>query len=116
MSSKRDRGGGSTDRRQHGHAAPKPTVDEFLSTQSRVNKVSVDFLKVDLQAALTFASLALEADDGDKRERNRRSARKAYDTITRLIDRVTLAEEEAESLKQDLERLKSDLVRLGEDL
>lgn len=116
MSSKRHRGSGFGDRKQHGHAAPKPTIDEFLSTQSRVNKVSADFLKVDLQAGLTFASLALEADDGGKKERNRRSARKAYDTIMRLIDRVTLAEEEAESLRQDLERLKSNLIRLGEDL
>lgn len=79
MSSKRHPGSGSGDPEPHGHAAPKPTVDEFLSTQSRVNKVSADFLKVDLQAGLTFASLALEADDGEKE--NETGGRLARPTI-----------------------------------
>lgn len=102
--------------KQHGHAAPKPTVDELLAWQSRANKVNADFLKLDLQTALTFTQLALQAEDGVKRERNQRAARKAYDTILRLVGRVTLTDDEARSMGKSLERLRSDLIRLGEFL
>lgn len=100
----------------HGHAVPKPTVDDLLAAQSRVNKASTQFLKVDLETALTFTGLALNAKDRVKRERNQRAARKAYDTILRLIDRVTLSEEEASFFEKNLSRLKRELVDLGEAL
>lgn len=99
-----------------GHAVPKPTVDQVLDTKSRFNKVSTDFLKLDLQTALTFTGLALHTDDGVKKQRNRRAARKAYDTILHLIDRVTLTDREAEFFEEKLGRLKSDLIELGESL
>lgn len=110
----RIRGAGS--HKLRGHAAPKPTVDEVLASQSRPNKVSTEFLKVDLETGLTFANLALQADDNAKKERNRRAARKAYDTIVRLIDRVILTDAETKFFKKNLQRLKDDLIKLGEAL
>jgi hypothetical protein len=114
MPSKKVRSDKTVDPAQRGHAAPKPTVDELLASKSSVNKVGTDFLKLDLQTALTFAGLALQTNDGVKRERNRRAARKAYDTILHLIERVGIANDEAELFEKNLEQLKSDLVKLGE--
>jgi hypothetical protein len=101
--------------RLRGHAAPKPTVDEFLAARSRLTRVSTDFLTADLNTALTFTQIALQGDDdGVKKQRNRKAARKAYDTVHGLIDRVEVSDEDAKALRRNLERLKSELVKLGE--
>ena len=89
-------------------------MDEVLNSASRLNRASVDFLKADVSTALTFTGIALEADDPGKRDRNRRAARKAYDTITRLMLRVTLTDGDASILARNLQRLKSELAKLGE--
>ena len=96
------------------YAAPKPTIDELLASRSRLNRVSADFLKVDIETALTFASLALQTGNSEKKQRNCRAARKAYDTVVSLIDRVTLDQNDAQFLSRNLRRLKSELVQLGE--
>lgn len=116
MPSKRVRTHGSAPRKQHGHAAPKPTMDDLLASQSRANRASTDFLKLDLQTALTFTGLASNAEDRVKRERNQRAARKAYETIVHLIDRVTLTEDQARFFEENLSRLKRELIDLGEVL
>ncbi len=97
-----------------GHAAPKPTVDDLLAARSRLTRVSTDFLKADLNTALTFTGIALQADDDGKKQRNRKAARKAYDTVYGLIDRVELNDQDAKALRRSLDRVKSDLVKLGE--
>ena len=96
------------------YAAPRPTTGDLLATAAESNRVSIDFLKVDLQTALTFSELALQSPDGIKRNRNRRNARRGYDTILRLIDKVSLSDSDARSLGGQLLRLKSDLEELGE--
>jgi len=116
MLSKRRRANIPADRKQHGYAAPRPTVDQILASQARFNKVSTDFLKLDLETALTFTQLASQARDRDKRERNRHAARKAYDTVLHLIDRVTLSDAEASFFQGKLAQLKLNLIELGEDL
>lgn len=99
-----------------GHPAAKPTMDEMLALRSRFNKASTDFLKLDLNTALTFTRLARESDNEIKRERNRRSARKAYDTVLRLKQKISLNEGDAKQISENLERLKSELISLGEVL
>jgi hypothetical protein len=116
MPSSRPRPDRSASSQQRGHSVPRPTVDELLASKSRFNKATTDFLKIDLETALTFTALALQAQDREKKERNRKAARKAYDTITRLISRVTFSEVEANAFKENLERLRSDLIKLGESL
>jgi len=98
------------------YAAPKPSVDDFLASGARLNRVRVDFLKIDVATALTFSGIALQTQDPEKRQRNRRSARRAYDTILGLIHRVPLTLDDAQILARNLRRLKSELVRLGEVL
>ena len=96
------------------YAAPKPTVDIFLAAEEKFNHTGTDFLKIDLTTALTFAQTALATDDPVKKKRNQASARRAYDTVLRLVQRVTLNDADASELKRGLARLKSDLMALGE--
>jgi hypothetical protein len=89
-------------------------VDELLASVARHNKTGTDFLKADLEAALTFADIARTAEDAEERERNRRAARRAYDTIVRLINKVELNSEDANVMRSKLARLKSDLSEMDE--
>ena len=56
----------------------------------------------------------MRAENSVKKVRNRQSARRAYDTVVRLMDRVDLPDEDAQLLARKLKRLKSELVSLGE--
>jgi len=89
-------------------------VDELLANGREFNRVTADFLKVDVATALTFTEIALQTSDSIKKRRNRRSARKAYDSIVRLAKKVDLTPDDGELLSRNLERLKSELQTLGE--
>ena len=89
-------------------------MDDILATRARLNQASADFLKVDVVTALTFSKIALESHDSVKRRRNCENARRGYDTIVRLADKVTLTSNEAQFLAEKLQELRSDLLRLGE--
>ena len=79
-----------------------------------MDRANTNFLKVDIATALTFSGIALQADDPIKKNRNRRNARKGYDTIVRLVDKVHLSKDDAQVIREGLRRLKSELERLGE--
>jgi hypothetical protein len=101
--------------REFDFAAKKPTVDEWLASRDQLNRTSTDFLKIDLETALTFSSIALQnAMNTVKRQRNQRNARVGYDTIVRLIEKVTLTDEETRFMVRNLQRLKTELQQLGE--
>lgn len=96
-------------------AAKKPGMDEILSSAAQLNRTSIDFLKIDLQTALTFSQIALQSNaDAEKRRRNRKNARKGYDTIVRLAEKVSLSDRDGRYISRNLERLKSELQQLGE--
>jgi hypothetical protein len=97
------------------YATAKPTIDEILAAVARHNKTSTDFLKTDIETALTFAGIARAAQSSEDRARNLRAARKAYDTVVRLVDRVELSDHDARILGRSLARLKSELRGLGEE-
>lgn len=97
-------------------AAPRPTVDELLAKKKEFNRVSIDFLKIDVATALTFAGIARETEDAVKKQRNQRAARKAYDSIHKLSKGVNLTGDDARILASNLARLKSELRTLGEIL
>jgi hypothetical protein len=99
----------------HSFAATRPTVDQFLALLAEINRTSVDFLKTDVETALTFSAIALQSSGNTKRRhRNRSSARRGYDTIVRFIERVPLTDDDAQFLLRKLERLKLELQSLGE--
>jgi len=104
----------SRKQRSTGHAAPKPTADEFLASRERLNRASADFLKIDLQTALTFLHIARHTTDVARQERNREAARRAYDTVVKLMKRVKLNADDTRTIVLGLEQLKSELQELGE--
>ena len=85
-----------------------------MSSFHEINRSQVDFLKADLEIALTFSRIALEAEDPQKKSRNRQLARRAYDSIVRLRPRVALESEDIRILESDLQELRNNLVSLGE--
>jgi hypothetical protein len=97
------------------YAAPKPTIDEILAAVARHNKIGTNFLKTDIETALTFAGTARAAENSEDRARNLRAARKAYDTVVRLAERVELTGHDARIPGRSLARLKSELRGLGEE-
>lgn len=95
-------------------AAAAPATDELLVSRERVNRASVEFLKVDLQTALTFVGIARQTNDESRRKRARAVARKAYETLSKFVNRVNLSSENERQVHLGLKRLKSELETLGE--
>ena len=93
---------------------PKPTVEDLRRVETQFNHAGTEFLKVDVATALTFAETALTADDPEKKQRNQKSARKAYDTVLRMANKVALPDQAAQELKDGLQKLNAKLKQLGE--
>lgn len=100
--------------REWGHAAPKPTLAQLASVRERAQRASATFLKLDVETALTFTSMALTAENAVKRERNRKAARLAYETVVRLSKKIDLTDDEERVLNRGLKRLRAELTELGE--
>ncbi len=91
------------------------TGRSFQDVAKSANGARLKALMADLAAGLGFAKLASErAADSAKRERNRRNARKAYDTVVKFAKNVTLASTEERALNDGLAKLKSALEQLGD--
>lgn len=91
-----------------------------LVTQSRQlvstsEREGLTFLSIDLDIGLTMAHSALNAGrDQCKRVRNQQTARRAYDTILHLSERLKGPVEERVHLREKLATLKQMLTKLGE--
>ena len=81
-----------------------------------MNRARADFLKIDVETALTFLRSARQTSDVARKKRNCNAARRAYGTVTKLMERVTLSEEDVRTLVVGLEQLRSELEELGEVL
>ncbi|HEX3319716.1 MAG TPA: hypothetical protein VHR84_03365 [Terriglobales bacterium] len=86
--------------------------DQFDITQA----VSLDFLRTELETGMTFAKVALSANNEDKIRRNQLNARKAYDSFQRYKSRPPVSDADAEELKAKAVELKKLLIKLGETL
>jgi len=95
-------------------AAAKPTMDELLASRERMNRVSVEFLKADLETALTFVQIARQTSDDCRRMRTCRAARRAYETLEKFFSRVDLGTENGRQLGLGLKHLRTELEGLGE--
>ena len=79
-----------------------------------LNRAKVDFIKIDLETAITFAKTARESSHPEKTAGNRQNARKGYDTVIHLLRTATLTQVERENIATKLEWLKAALSDLGE--
>jgi hypothetical protein len=85
-----------------------------IPSSTRTNRARADFLRIDSEVGLTFSGIALGATDKETRKRTTQIARRAYDTILRLRDRVVLTEAEELKLDRNLLRLRGELQSLGQ--
>lgn len=84
---------------------------------NRLDRNGYSFLINDVEIALTLARIAQDAGaDQEKRARNQKNARHAYDTVTSLMGRVALTDGEQQKLLGKLGQLKAELHLLGEQL
>jgi hypothetical protein len=93
---------------------PQPTRDELLAMKRDFIRAGTQFLKVDLATGLTCANAALSSRDGESRRRNQNSARKAYDTVVRMLKRICVSDADAQHLQDNLQQLRTHLIQLGE--
>lgn len=77
------------------------------------NRVGVQFLVAEIEIALTFLEVADVTRQEDVRNRNRENARVAYDTVLKLLPKVSPSECERSTLEAKLEELKKRLLALG---
>jgi len=79
---------------------------------------TVEFLFAELTAGLTFARIAIGAkpQDADKIERNRKNARKAYDSLLHFQENISLTGEEKKRYESGKSELKAALRCLGEQV
>jgi hypothetical protein len=112
--------------RKHGTAAP---FDHVIAVQSDSRKLlaeselllrslqrsGADFLFIDLDIATTMARTALKAGgDTEKKARSQRIARRAYNTILYLSQRLKVTKQEGSELREKLAAVKRELEQLGE--
>jgi len=76
----------------------------------------LEFVRTDLETGITFSRLALDADDEDKRARNRANARKGYNTALRQWEKLLLTPAESAEIGAKFNHLKANLEKLGEVL
>ena len=102
---------------KHQISSGKTTSSDFDKLRARLNNRYIEFLQVDLDLGLTMAQIAACADEGSaRRERNRRNARRAYNAILELREKVVTTAEQSRQLSLKVRLLHTALVDLGERL
>ncbi len=95
-------------------AALMSRADELCALRSESKIVKA--LKTDLKVGLTFAAIALQRSDDLERQRNRRNARVAYETVLRFAKRVPLAPSDKAEIESRAAELRAALLQLGESV
>jgi hypothetical protein len=92
----------------------KDLLAETKRLSEEVKSSHTSFLRTELDLAATFARMAMESTDQQKRSRTARQARLAYDTVLRFLVRVALTDAEQEDMYNRLASVKSNLQILGQ--
>jgi len=75
----------------------------------------LQFIRIELETGMTYASVALTSHSNEKRQRNKQNARKAHDTAQRFLGELVAGERTGQpDLIAGLIQLKSLLTGLGE--
>ncbi len=86
----------------------------FSENTVKLRKNILKLILSELEVGHTFAQVSLESRKPDAKRRNKKNARKAYDTACSWLKGIRLASEERAEVNRRRERLKSDLHELGE--
>jgi hypothetical protein len=82
----------------------------------RARSAGMGFLKAELGLGATFAQLALDSNNAAKTKRNTANARLAFDTATKLREKLLPTPTEAAEISVGFELLRTRLLKLGEML
>lgn len=85
-----------------------PTPLEVLQESQQL---SVEFLKIELQAALTFTRVAQSSTNPVHIEQGRTNAAEAYNTVQKLLPKVQLSEQDKRWIEYKLSELEQVLER-----
>lgn len=86
------------------------------SAYNQLNRTSAALLITDLELGLTFLHVAETSTNEETIRRNRQNARTVYDTTLRLLSKLTLNNEEWNSVEVKLSMLKERLAAVGEPI
>ena len=85
---------------------------DYLREQGNQN--GIDFLLIDLDLANTFLDVAERSESEDTARRNHSNARKAYDTVIRLLPKLRPDERERRDINRKLSFLRRRLQAIGQ--
>jgi hypothetical protein len=81
-----------------------------LTPLRELNAFKVESIRADLESAIVFAKLALQADERREVNRHRRNACEAYEEALHSLKTATLTRIELESIRTKLAHLESILM------
>lgn len=84
------------------------------SVSDRANQNGIDLLFVDLDLANIFIDVARASPSDETARRNQSNARKAYETVLRLLPMLKPDEQERQDLDRKLSRLRNRLQAIGQ--
>ena len=85
-------------------------------TFSDLNQSGVSFLLTDLDLAMTFMDVADASRIEETTRRNHTNARTAYDTVLRLLEKLTPNADQRQTIDAKLASLKTRLHAVGQQL
>ncbi|HKD85066.1 MAG TPA: hypothetical protein VKB58_09985 [Terriglobales bacterium] len=90
-------------------------MESYADLREKFERNKEDFILIEIESGITFAKLALDARDTEKLSRNRKNARRAYDTALGFLQEGAIKDE---AVKQKifvaLAALRQNLLQLGE--
>jgi hypothetical protein len=86
------------------------------SLKEQLDKTQAGFVMTELHTSITFATVALEADNLEKKERNAKNARTGFDTALHFSHTAELDRSKGSEYQEKLEVLKGLLRQLGEEV
>jgi hypothetical protein len=88
------------------------SMQDWMRSSAANNRV--EFLLTDLDTALTFLDIARTTTNEETRRRNFENARRAYDTVIQLMQRVPLDDAQNEFIQGKLTLLRMRLEAAGQ--
>jgi hypothetical protein len=90
-----------------------PIYKETWRQIEQANRIGIEFLVTDLDVGLTFLQTAEITRLVSTRERDLEKALVVYRTVTRLLPRVVLSEDDWTEINEKLEELRTKLENAG---
>jgi len=85
--------------------AQETEAERYKEVRERRNAVSVDFVRIELDLAETFCSLAANVSSPQKAVLSRMNARRALDGALRALSRVSMDERERAAILRRIARI-----------